>query len=61
MAHWVPTLVDGQKPFGAIDGVRQDCPTPVLSACGCAYRSWVVPGDVGKTCDLCREKVRAVA
>lgn len=59
--NWLPELVDGQLPFGKVDGVSETCPTPVLVACLCAYPCWVVPGAVGKVCDVCREKTRAAA
>jgi hypothetical protein len=56
--NWLPQLVDGEPPFGVVDGVRQTCPTPVLVRCGCSWPSWTSAGDVGKTCCLCREPTR---
>jgi len=59
--NWLPALVDGQKPFGVIEGVRTTCPDPVFVVCACQVVDgwWVMPGDVGKRCDWCGAKLRA--
>lgn len=59
--NWLPELVDGQLPFGVVDGVRKTCPTPLFVRCGfCGGRWWVVPADAGKPCHVCGDVLAPV-
>lgn len=51
---WAPDLVDGQLPYGVVDGVRKTCPTPLFVRCFCGYW-WVAPSTAAKPCDRCGE------
>lgn len=51
---WIPDLIDGQLPFGVVNGIRQTCPTPVFVRCFCG-NFWVTPNTAAKPCDRCGE------